>query len=66
MKRKQGLPTYTRTPEPLWDYSWFHPLLKIFNKICHCSLSFTLPYIKRIEGESYRQFCQALLKYNGR
>ena len=22
---KQGLPTYT--PEPLWDYSWFHLLL---------------------------------------
>ena len=29
MKRKQGLPTYTRTSEPLWNYSWFHPLLKI-------------------------------------
>ena len=27
MKWKQGLPTYT--PEPLWDYSWFHQLLKI-------------------------------------
>ena len=27
MKRKQGLPTYT--PEPLWDYSWFHLLLEI-------------------------------------
>jgi hypothetical protein len=24
---KKGLPTYT--PEPLWDYSWFHQLLKI-------------------------------------
>jgi hypothetical protein len=27
MKWKQGLPTYTT--EPLWDYSWFHLLLKI-------------------------------------
>jgi hypothetical protein len=27
MKWKQGLPTYT--PEPHWDYSWFHQLLKI-------------------------------------
>ena len=24
--QKQGLPTYT--PELLWDYSWFHQLLK--------------------------------------
>jgi hypothetical protein len=24
---KQGLPTYM--PEPLWDNSWFHQLLKI-------------------------------------
>ena len=29
MKWKQGLQTYMYTPEPLWDYSWFHLLLKI-------------------------------------
>jgi hypothetical protein len=25
--KKKGLPTYT--PEPLWDYSWFHQLMKL-------------------------------------
>ena len=43
MKWKQGLPTYT--PEPLWDYSWFHQLLKIL-------LHNWAPPVNRVSGSA--------------
>jgi hypothetical protein len=43
-KWNEGLPTYT--PEPLWDYSWFHQLLKI---LLH---SWAPPPVNRVSGSA--------------
>jgi hypothetical protein len=50
---KQGLPIYT--PESLWDYSWFHQLLKI---LLHSWAP--PPPINRVSGSAPVHICVPL------